>query len=212
MEVLTLIIQRRVRVSDTFRYHNRCEELQLVNICFADDLFIFTRGYVESTRLIIEALDEFKKSSGLIPSIPKSMVFFRTILKLIFLVPCHLLKERSRLSTLGFPLFLRGFLIGIVKSLLKKSLIGLGTGKTSRYRLRVGYNYAGRFYVPYVYWAAVLVIPIGIIQDIEQLMRGFLWCNRELKWGKEKVTWDIICLPKCEGDLGIRSLEIFNMP
>nr|GFA02675.1 hypothetical protein [Tanacetum cinerariifolium] len=63
MEVLTLIIKRRVRVSDTFRYHNRCEELQLVNICFADDLFIFTRGDVESTRLIMEALDEFKMSS-----------------------------------------------------------------------------------------------------------------------------------------------------
>ncbi|GKE53116.1 retrovirus-related pol polyprotein from transposon TNT 1-94, partial [Tanacetum coccineum] len=30
-------------------------------------------------------------------------------------------------------------------------------------------------------WVAVLVIPIGIIQDIEQLMRGFLWCNGELK-------------------------------
>ncbi|GKC44700.1 aspartic peptidase, partial [Tanacetum coccineum] len=33
MEVLTLIIKRMVRVSDTFRYHNRCEELQLVNMC-----------------------------------------------------------------------------------------------------------------------------------------------------------------------------------
>ncbi|GKB89177.1 putative RNA-directed DNA polymerase, eukaryota, reverse transcriptase zinc-binding domain protein, partial [Tanacetum coccineum] len=76
MEVLTLIIKRMVRVSDTFRYHNRCEELQLVNMCFADDLFIFTRGDVESTRLIMEALDEFKMSSGLVPSIPKSMVYF----------------------------------------------------------------------------------------------------------------------------------------
>nr|GEU53712.1 hypothetical protein [Tanacetum cinerariifolium] len=76
MEVLTLIIKRRVKVSDTFRYHNCYEELQLVNICVADDLFIFTRGDVESARLIMKALEEFKKSSGLVPSIPKSMVYF----------------------------------------------------------------------------------------------------------------------------------------
>ncbi|GJY56009.1 homeodomain-like protein [Tanacetum coccineum] len=36
-------------------------------------------------------------------------------------------------------------------------------------------------------------------------------CNGELKWGKAKVAWDIICLPKREGGLGIRSLETFNI-
>ncbi|GKB04720.1 homeodomain-like protein [Tanacetum coccineum] len=42
-------------------------------------------------------------------------------------------------------------------------------------------------------------------------MRDFLWCNGELKRGKAKVAWDIICLPKREGGLGIRSLETFNI-
>ncbi|GJS30501.1 ribonuclease H-like domain-containing protein [Tanacetum coccineum] len=66
MEVLTLIIKRRARVSNTFRYHKHCEELRLLNVCFADDLFLFVRGEVDSARLIMEALDEFQKSSGLI--------------------------------------------------------------------------------------------------------------------------------------------------
>ncbi|GJT62619.1 hypothetical protein Tco_1006152, partial [Tanacetum coccineum] len=72
MEVLTLIIKRRVRLSNMFRYHNRCKELELINVCFADDLLIFTRGEVHSARLIMEALNEFQKSSGLVPSIPKA--------------------------------------------------------------------------------------------------------------------------------------------
>ncbi|GKA92258.1 retrotransposon protein, putative, ty1-copia subclass [Tanacetum coccineum] len=63
----------------------------------------------------------------------------------------------------------------------------------------------------HVYWASVLVIPKGIILDIQQHMRGFLWCNDELKRGKAKVAWDAICLPKREGGLGIRSLEQFNI-
>ncbi|GJZ09343.1 hypothetical protein Tco_0543626 [Tanacetum coccineum] len=46
MEVLTLILQRRVRLSDSFRYHKQCEELRIINV------------------------------SGLVPSIPKSTVFF----------------------------------------------------------------------------------------------------------------------------------------
>ncbi|GJU38627.1 aspartic peptidase [Tanacetum coccineum] len=76
MEVLTLIIKRRVRLSDTFRYHNKCDELELINVCFADDLFIFIRGEVHSARPIMEALDEFQKASGLVPRIPKITIYF----------------------------------------------------------------------------------------------------------------------------------------
>nr|GEZ41931.1 hypothetical protein [Tanacetum cinerariifolium] len=63
----------------------------------------------------------------------------------------------------------------------------------------------------HVYWASVLVILVGIIHDIEQLMRGFLWCNGELKKGRAKVEWDDICLPEREGGLGLRSLKVFNL-
>ncbi|GJW64760.1 hypothetical protein Tco_0116644 [Tanacetum coccineum] len=68
MEVLTLLLKRKVRLSDSFRYHKHCEDLQLINVCFADDLFIFARGEVDYARIIMEGLDEFKLSSGLVPS------------------------------------------------------------------------------------------------------------------------------------------------
>ena len=55
------------------------------------------------------------------------------------------------------------------------------------------------------------MIPKGIILDIQQLIRGFLWCYGDFKRGKAKVAWDDICLPKKEGGLGIRSLEVFNI-
>ncbi|GJS77657.1 RNA-directed DNA polymerase, eukaryota [Tanacetum coccineum] len=62
-----------------------------------------------------------------------------------------------------------------------------------------------------VYWASILVIPMGIVYDIQQVIRGFLWCNGEYKHGKAKVAWVDICLPKKEGGLGLCSLEIFNL-
>ncbi|GKB42090.1 hypothetical protein Tco_0887032, partial [Tanacetum coccineum] len=52
-----------------------------------------------------------------------------------------------------------------------------------------------------VYWASMLAIPFGIIDDIQQLIRGFLWCNDKYRRGKSKVAWDDICLPKHEGGL-----------
>nr|GEX00839.1 reverse transcriptase domain, reverse transcriptase zinc-binding domain protein [Tanacetum cinerariifolium] len=55
--------------------------------------------------------------------------------------------------------------------------------------------------------ASVLVIPVGIISDIQQLIRGFLWYNGESKRGKVKVAWEDIFLPKSERGLGLRSLE-----
>ncbi|GJT07833.1 hypothetical protein Tco_0842295 [Tanacetum coccineum] len=79
MEVLTLILKIKVSLSKSFRYHKHCEELQLINVFFIDYLFIFARGDVDSARIIMEALDKFKASSGLVSSIPKSMVFFCNI-------------------------------------------------------------------------------------------------------------------------------------
>lgn len=42
-------------------------------------------------------------------------------------------------------------------------------------------------------------------------MRGFLWCQGEMKRGKANVAWNIVCLPKQEGGLGIKSLESVNI-
>nr|GFB80097.1 hypothetical protein [Tanacetum cinerariifolium] len=62
-----------------------------------------------------------------------------------------------------------------------------------------------------VYWASVLANSFGIIEDIQQLIRGVLWCNDEYKRGKAKEDWDDIFLPKCKGGLGIRCLKVFNL-
>ncbi|GJS84287.1 reverse transcriptase domain, reverse transcriptase zinc-binding domain protein [Tanacetum coccineum] len=49
-------------------------------MCFADDLFILARVDVESLRVIMESLEEFKLTSGLVPSIPKSTAYFCNVL------------------------------------------------------------------------------------------------------------------------------------
>ncbi|GKE04305.1 putative reverse transcriptase domain, reverse transcriptase zinc-binding domain protein [Tanacetum coccineum] len=71
-EILTLMLKRRFRESGEFCYHNRCSKQKSINICFADDLIMFSRGDIESATILMEALEEFKGVSSLVPSIPKS--------------------------------------------------------------------------------------------------------------------------------------------
>ncbi|GJS91495.1 sodium/hydrogen exchanger 6 [Tanacetum coccineum] len=68
--------ERRVRNSDEFQYHHLCDQQRIINLCFDDDLFLFARGHPSSVSIIMDALEEFKQVSGLVPSIPKSTAYF----------------------------------------------------------------------------------------------------------------------------------------
>ncbi|GKD11294.1 hypothetical protein Tco_1190979, partial [Tanacetum coccineum] len=63
----------------------------------------------------------------------------------------------------------------------------------------------------HLYWASVFILPTRLMLELEQVMRGFLWCQGEMKRGKAKVAWEAVCLPKKEGGLGICRLEAVNM-
>lgn len=46
--LLTLIIKRRVQENGNFEYHTKCDKMKIINLCFADDLFMFSRGKTSS--------------------------------------------------------------------------------------------------------------------------------------------------------------------
>ncbi|GKC37159.1 putative RNA-directed DNA polymerase, eukaryota, reverse transcriptase zinc-binding domain protein [Tanacetum coccineum] len=80
MEILTLILKRKIREDDAFKYHNKCDKQKIVNICFTDDLILFVRAEVHSAKITFDVLEEFKEASGLVPSTPKSTVFLCNVL------------------------------------------------------------------------------------------------------------------------------------
>ncbi|GKD46609.1 hypothetical protein Tco_1271254, partial [Tanacetum coccineum] len=167
MEVFTLMLQRRIRESQSFSYHRYCSKLDLINLCFADDLFIFAHGDADLARVIMDSLDEFKEAYGLV---------YRDYRELI---------ERIH---------------NRIRDWKNKSLYAAG-------RLQLIRSVIGSMHV---YWASVFILPTRILLDIEQLMRGFLWCQGDMRKGKAKVAWDVVCLPKKEGGLGVRKLDSFN--
>ncbi|GJS32596.1 putative reverse transcriptase domain, reverse transcriptase zinc-binding domain protein [Tanacetum coccineum] len=151
----------------------------------------------------------------MIPSIPKSTAFFCNVLnhvKAAILNFMPFAEGELPVNYLGVPLISSRLLNKDCKVLVEKARNRIGDWKNK------SLSYSGRLQLcksvissMQVYWASVLVIPMGIVSDIQQIIRGFLWCNGEYKRGKAKVAWDDICLPKKEGGLGLRSLEVFNL-
>ncbi|GKD03698.1 putative reverse transcriptase domain, reverse transcriptase zinc-binding domain protein [Tanacetum coccineum] len=82
MEVLTLILQGSVQNAEDFQYNHHSDQQRIVNLYFADDLFLFATGHHNFFRVIMHALEEFKNVSSLVPSIPKSTAFSAMFLML----------------------------------------------------------------------------------------------------------------------------------
>ncbi|GJR04776.1 hypothetical protein Tco_0527760 [Tanacetum coccineum] len=107
MEVLTLMLHRRARVSNCFTYHQYCSDLNIINLRFADDLFLFAHDDVDSARVIMDSLEEFKYASGLTQSLPKSTAYFCNVLNYVKLDILNILPfEEGKLLVkyLGVPL------------------------------------------------------------------------------------------------------------
>ncbi|GJV06245.1 hypothetical protein Tco_1343901, partial [Tanacetum coccineum] len=211
MEILTLMLQRRVRMDDSFTYHRYCSELELINLCFADDLFLFAHGDVQSASTIKEALEEFKEASGLVPSLPKSTAYFCNVLnhtKLAILNVLPFDEGRLPVKYLGVPLVSSRLLIRDCKELVEKVQSRIMDWKNKSLsiagRLQLARSVIGSMHI---FWASVFIIPMRVLLDLEQLMRGFIWCQGSMRRGQSKVAWDVVCLPKNEGGLGLRWLD-----
>ncbi|XP_071713676.1 uncharacterized protein [Rutidosis leptorrhynchoides] len=178
MEVLSLMLNRRIVELSSFRFHPKCEKLKIINLCFADEFFLFSFANTDSVQVITSALDEFKRCSGLVPSLPKSKAFFANVPQGVKSAILNILPfEEGKLPVkyLGVPL--------VSSSLFHR----------------------------YCKVLSVFMLPSSIIKEIEAFMRGFLWCQGDMKKGKAKVKWFRVYLPKEEGGLGIKRIKEWNL-
>lgn len=58
-----------------FNYHPRCQKLGIVNLCFADDLLMFTPGDPTSVKLLHEKFRKFSEATSLKANLRKSQLY-----------------------------------------------------------------------------------------------------------------------------------------
>ncbi|GJY89211.1 hypothetical protein Tco_0503839 [Tanacetum coccineum] len=215
MEVFTLILHRRVQEASNFTYHRFCSELDLINLCFADDLFLFVHGDVNSAKVIKEALDDFKDASGLNPSMPKSKAYFCNVINYTKLAILNVLpfeEERLPVKYLGVPLVSSRLIFRDCKELINKVHNRVNDWKTKSLSMREAQIIQSvfGFSLHCVLGSVFKLFLHGVMIDMSKSWWFTFGCQGSMCRGKAKVAWDVVCLPKQEGGLGVRRLDHFN--
>ncbi|GKA84664.1 putative reverse transcriptase domain-containing protein [Tanacetum coccineum] len=142
-----------------------------------------------SVAVLKKALDDFDKCLGLLPSLTKSFVFFSNVsenskARILKVMPMNVGNLPIRLEKLSLILCWETQLIQSVVNSMQ------------------------------VYWASMFIFPISITNDIERLMRDFLWNFGEFKRGKAKIKWNDVRRPKVEGGLDslwVKLIHLFKL-
>ena len=58
-----------------FKYHPKCSKLDIIHLCFADDLLLFSRDDLNSIKALQKCFSEFSQASGLQANITKSSIY-----------------------------------------------------------------------------------------------------------------------------------------
>lgn len=204
LEYFSRLIDKRTRFSG-FSFHPRCKELRISHLAYADDLMLFSRGDTRSVSILMNTLKEFEATFGLSVNINKSHIYTAGVHdnRLDFAgLPYGSLPVRY----LGIPLHAKK-LSGDQFSPLIRSitlLIDDWKGHTLSYagRLELLRSVVQGFVS---FWLQHFHIPEIIINRNNSLCREFL-CGKK----RSMVAWNIICLPKDEGGLGLHNFKYWN--
>ncbi|KAL0302724.1 UNVERIFIED_CONTAM: putative ribonuclease H protein [Sesamum calycinum] len=191
MEIWSSLLRHRVHNAVHFQYHWKCKELGLLNLCFADDVLIFCLKVNPAKSQVILSRSVQNQRQQIL----EHLGFHEGSLPIKYL---------------GIPLTSSRLTIADCRPLLDKVDTRLAGWNN------LNLSYAGRLQLIksvlstlHTYWASVFILPKGVLKNLEQKMRTFLW-QGHIGRGNAKVAWDQTCKPKAEGGLGISSLITLN--
>ncbi|CAN1304729.1 LINE-1 reverse transcriptase homolog [Linum perenne] len=215
MEVLHCLFYRAGKAG-LIPYHPRCKRFNIHNLCFADDLLIFTSGSAIGVQSIVHILDSFYRLTGLKMNPGKTELFCSASVTTA-------VRDRIKSDSgfrigvlpvkyLGIPL-----ISGKLKAEDCRVLIERITARINSWKAKT-LSYAGRVQLinsvvsaMCSYWMSIFLLPKHVIKDVEQVCNRFLWGTNEKGAAKAKVSWEKTALPKLEGGVGIKDLSSWNM-
>ena len=197
-----------------FEFHPKCKEVNLSRLCFADDIFLFSKGNASSVQVFMDELSNFESLSGLQVNRRKSAALMAGVsenVKNDILNTTGFAMGRLPLKYLGVPLISTRLTHSDCQPLIDKILLRIQAW-TSR-----SLSYAGRLqlissvlYSIQTYWCSMFIIPKFTCAKIEQMFNRFLWSGTVDNARRAKVSWKSICIPREEGGLGLRRVKHWN--
>ncbi|GJZ75907.1 RNA-directed DNA polymerase, eukaryota, reverse transcriptase zinc-binding domain protein [Tanacetum coccineum] len=190
MEILNLLMVRKVGSNRSFQYYFGCNKLKITHICFADDLLMFCHGDVDSIRIIKEFIKEFGDVSRLLPNYSKSTIIFGSVNdedRQRILDICPFKVESIPVKYLGVPLITKRLRVKDCKSLVHKSI--------------------------QVYWATIFLLPQAVIDDINRLLKakGGLGLKNLSIWNKAMIIKHLWHVAADKDSLWVKWINTFKL-
>ncbi|CAK8538037.1 unnamed protein product [Lathyrus sativus] len=213
MECLNKYLDKMQEDCD-FNYHPKCDKLKITNLCFADDLLMFSRGDKVSVEMMMKTYGKFLKATGLAVNPQKCQIY------------CAGMDELTRQNVIKASGFQEGRLpfkyLGVPVTGKKLSmrhyapLIDKIMGKIKHWTTRL-LTYARRLqlincvmFVMTNYWLTCFPFPKTVIHKIESICRIFLWTRGFEGSRKAPVAWKQVCSPRSHGGLNVIDIKVWN--
>ncbi|XP_024171911.1 uncharacterized protein LOC112177904 [Rosa chinensis] len=212
MEKLSHLIQSTVNVGVWKAVRASQSGPQISHLFFADDLMLFSEATVERACILKKCLDIFCSLSGQAVSYEKSLIFCspntnKDIATDISSI-CGSPLTSDLGKYLGMPLIHSRVNKFTYVSILDKVQSRLSAWKCKNLSLvgRLTLIQSVTVAIPN-YAMQTARFPMSICDDLDKINRNFLWDDLE---SKKKVNWDIVCLPKSLGGLGVKKATDMN--
>ncbi|GLT50394.1 hypothetical protein SLA2020_238810 [Shorea laevis] len=215
MEKLAQMIQRRVDSKAWKPLSLSRGGVSISHLFYADDLMLFAQASGAQLDVILECLDQFAKSSGLILNLQKSKLFFspnvQPAMANALSARCGIPLSSDLGVYLGIPITHGRHSHKNYRYLLERMQQRLAGWKRDHLSL------AGRKVliqsvtssIP-AYTMQSTLLPKSTCDAIDRLNRDFLWGSESGARKPHLVSWEIACTEKKYGGLGLRSASDNN--
>lgn len=170
-----------------FQLHPRCKKLKIMQLSFANDLLMFSKGDAQSVQRLFQCFTWYSNAFGLQANIQKCSIYFGGVSERVqeqILDLTGMAKGELPIRYLGVPLSTKRLFIVQCQPLLEK-MLGRITSWTTKFL-----TYEGRLqpskavlFSNQTYWTLLFLLPRKILKTLSKFV--------ELSYGQEELNCPI---------------------
>lgn len=186
------------------------------HLIFADDMVLFSEAIEDQIHVIKECLDKFSEASGQKVRLSKSHIMFsknfspEVAQKIVCVAGMNQTSDMGKY--LGVP-----SIHGRVTNNMFRPILDRMNNRLEGWKAKY-LSMAGRVTmaqsvlstIPY-YAMQTTLFPVGICENIDKRIRGFIWGNKEGERKIHLMSWDTVTKSKERGGLGMRKAREMNL-